>query len=109
MTTRNEIDVKHTATGNPASAGSMSLGRLHTHQVIFNIPSGTGDSTVIHEGTNDPDGLVGWTTIFTSTLVGQVDGTVDKTTLEHAWLKLRSRCTVLNGTGASVRSMISGS
>lgn len=91
-----------TGTGTTADAPSG----VATHQAIL---TGTGavSATVIHEGTNDPLGLTGWTTIVTYTLSG-TNEVSDGDVLEHSWLKTRARCTAISGTGALLKSIITG-
>lgn len=83
-----------------------SKGRLHTHQAVLTTTSGTGSATILHEGTNDPDGVVGWTLICTLTFAAAASGATTSAVLEHSWERLRSRCTSISGTGALVRSLI---
>lgn len=93
-----------TATGTPAmQEGPLGL---TSHQAIL---TGTGalTATVIQEGTNDPSGQTGWTTIVTFILSGNNEVS-DSNTLQHSWARYRSRCTGITGTGAIVKSIMQG-
>jgi hypothetical protein len=101
-----ELAVRHDRGAGAGDVGVWARGSIHTHQVIFEIPTGTGSATVVHEGTMDVNGVDGWTNIATFTLSGVASGVGDKSVLQHSWERLRSRCTSLSGTGAKVRSLI---
>jgi hypothetical protein len=96
-----------TATGNGANTYDRQPGvTVWTHHARV---SGTGavSATVVIEGTNDVDGLVGWVTLGTITLSGTTeafDMLTGSCVVEH----MRHRCSAISGTGATLVVTSSG-
>lgn len=91
--------------------GVLTDGQIYTHQAVWRVTGGgTLTGVVVHEGTNDMDGVIGWMPIVTFSETAVSDGHVSTPVpLQHAWARLRSRCTAISSSGGtpSIRSLIS--
>ena len=77
-----------------------------TYQLIVTVTSGSGTAAGTFEGTNDPAGQAGWTTICT---LSATDTTPDSAAgVVTTWLLQRARCTSITGTGAVAKFIGAG-
>lgn len=96
-----------TGTGNGTNTYDRQPGvTVWTHHARV---AGTGavSATLVVEGTNDVDGLVGWVPLATITLSGTteaMDAVTGSCVMEH----IRHRCSAISGTGATLVATSSG-
>lgn len=87
----------HTGTTTGTAAAANTRGR--TLQAVLTTSSGNGSATVVIEVSNDGSNFIAAGTItFASGTCPQADGFA----IAAPWAFIRSRCSAISGTGASV-------